>query len=702
MNVVEILTQNNSYFTQSNFIWDLLRQIGWVVMQGFVMVCDACESLYDEMYQLIDFTQYEGFRDFVSALTPLLYGIFVASLLAIGLMMIAGNRKHLEYIRNVLIAAVVITAVPILFGKLNTIAISGKEAIENSVANNALSLVQGNIDDLLYMANNGVDGNNKFTVTGNSIPADKILNLPYKEIADPKDARLPDGWSEVFQTEVSQYDISTGVYITDTIEGAFLGLFDPPYYYRYKVHYFLIYISLLALAIAYIFTAYKVVRIIWEVSVGYLLSILSAADLTNGQRVIKILNIIKNNYIVLLLLSVFLRLYTIAVQYLGSLNMGAISKTFFLVCLSFCLIDGPNLMEKILGIDAGLSSGFKKAMVFYGAARAGKHLLFGNSINPYDHGFFGNTAEKIKNHMSPENRSGKTMGTVTNMGNMDSMNFTTVDEKSSSLNNQNDNEKRSENKNADTQRMEHMSMSGWHDTQNSQGNKEPQSQAMNVVSSTDTAEKSGSNTTMDISSNMEQTESSSEWHDTRDLKGSTQQTSADTSMDISSDNYNTDQSMMQPTQNIDSQELQSDINIGSMGSEMNTELSGDSMDLSNSIGADMNNEIPSNFKDTADNRVDLTSISDLSGSASNTDASIAGNSIENISGRTDISSYENAEIKNQGLSTALKDGGLSDKTVHVGSDQDKLDGLKGTGKRNTRTSSKTPKISRINKEGGSK
>lgn len=466
MNTIDILMQNSEYFTQSNFIWDLLRQIGWVVVQGFVWVCQACESLYDAMYQLIDFTQYSGFQDFVNTFKPLLYGIFAASLLAIGIMMIVGNRKHLEYLRNALLAVAVICAVPILFGKLNAVVISGKEAIESGVANNALTLVQGNIDDLIYMANNGVNEQSKFAVTGNSISAETIMNLPYKEQVESGDARLPDGWEDVFSTELSKYDMTTGAYITDEIESSFLGLFPAPYYYRYKVHYFLIYISLLALTIAYIFTAYKVVRIIWELSVGYLLSVLFAADLTNGQRLIKILNIIKNNYIVLFLLSVFLRLYTIAVQYMGTLNMNSIHKTFFLVCLSFCLIDGPNLIEKILGVDAGLSSGFQKAFAMYGAMRAGKHLLVGNSMNPNDHGLIGNTMEKIKNHFA--SGSSKEMGDVTNNGNNSSaqaINLSSAmqqDPKQQTTDHGAD--KETQNKNGAEGPLDRPESSGWHDT----------------------------------------------------------------------------------------------------------------------------------------------------------------------------------------------------------------------------------------------
>ncbi|MCX0402264.1 hypothetical protein LI017_16920, partial [Clostridium perfringens] len=48
---------------------------------------------------------------------------------------------------------------------------------------------------------------------------------------------------------------------------------------------------------------------------------------------------------------------------------GTLAKLIFQISVSFAVIDAPNLVERILGIDAGLKSGFNTMMGAYAATK---------------------------------------------------------------------------------------------------------------------------------------------------------------------------------------------------------------------------------------------------------------------------------------------------------------------------------------------
>ena len=111
---------------------------------------------------------------------------------------------------------------------------------------------------------------------------------------------------------------------------------------------------------------------------------LYSPNLTNGQKTIKILDGIKDSYIIIMLSLVSVRLYMIATEYISGKNWNGFTKGMFLLFIAFAVIDGPNLVQRITGLDAGLSDGMQKVMSAYyaggvmaGAARGAGHIASG-------------------------------------------------------------------------------------------------------------------------------------------------------------------------------------------------------------------------------------------------------------------------------------------------------------------------------------
>lgn len=97
-------------------------------------------------------------------------------------------------------------------------------------------------------------------------------------------------------------------------------------------------------------------RIIFEIVTAYLLAVIFSSEISGGRKIVKILDNLKNLYIALLMTVVMIKIFVLANDYINARDFGTITKTFALLFFTLCLIDGPNIVEKVLGVDIGLSS----------------------------------------------------------------------------------------------------------------------------------------------------------------------------------------------------------------------------------------------------------------------------------------------------------------------------------------------------------
>lgn len=156
------------------------------------------------------------------------------------------------------------------------------------------------------------------------------------------------------------------------------------YYYRYHLNYFTVTLTLLSLAIVFLVMGYKVIRLIWELITSYFLAYIFSGEIASGQATKRIIEFVKNVYIVLLYTMVSIKLYLLAVDYVNRV-FSANLRGIVLLCLALAVIDGPVVIEKILGIDAGLQSGVGKLIatthMIGGATRFAQTMRYQNRAN---------------------------------------------------------------------------------------------------------------------------------------------------------------------------------------------------------------------------------------------------------------------------------------------------------------------------------
>lgn len=384
---IDVLKKWQDFFDQSTFLLsDIIHQIAWWLAYGLKLLCDASQSLVDSMYSLLDFTQYGNLTKIfsVSEVRLLLGILFAFAFLVLGLTLIFQKDKEKpKVLQNLLIAVLVITALPSLMTMLNDVTLDAKDVILGSQSKMSNQLIADNVVDLLYLDSQGFEN---YDVSDGHITGGKIngfssnpdaveyIDVCEKVTDDMKnDLNSPDYFFNVIDTN------KDGTQTVQEIKAdKFFGLDFTGWYYRYHVDYLVIYISLLATTVAFFFVAFKVAKLIFDLAVhGVLATVFAASDLTNGQRTKQVLQSLGSIYVVLVLAVLMIKFYYLGSAYISSTLSNGLVKAFALIFFAIAVIDGPNIVEKVLGLDVGLRSGFQTMATLFMATSAVKSTVSG-------------------------------------------------------------------------------------------------------------------------------------------------------------------------------------------------------------------------------------------------------------------------------------------------------------------------------------
>lgn len=366
--------------TESNFFMDILHWLGWAIVKGLQTLANGAESLVDGMYELLDFTTYIGIDKFFSDsdFKILLIVLFAFALIVLAWTLIFNNKENHKpkVIQQLCIFALIITGLPTMFTWLNDITEVTREYIQGD-ANTNLSdeILADSITDLKYIDDIGFD---KYsvkgsTVTGNNgkngFTGDKIGNIRYikpdEKITDESDINNED----ILLRQLTTTENGT-LTVAEFEEHKFLGIDMTYWYYRYHIDYSSIYLSFLAIIVTYLLTAWKIGQIIYEIAFHQLMAVfMTASDLTTGQRTKTVFKSIGSLYTVLILLPLLLRIFTVGQSYIMSTLENSFIAAFAVVALAFSIVQGPCIIEKCLGVDAGVKNGFQTLFAGYMAAR---------------------------------------------------------------------------------------------------------------------------------------------------------------------------------------------------------------------------------------------------------------------------------------------------------------------------------------------
>lgn len=363
----------------SDLVRDALRSIGWLLVRGLSFIIDGLEQITNDILLIKSFFNNPQVVEFVQTIQPFLYVILAGSFLFTGYLMIFQKKFDREgFLINLFITLLVL-------GLLSPTMIKTSEFTDKAITNInqdgvyenrdhtlSQSVLQKNVHDLVEYDKTAFK-DTKIKIP-NSIPASQIKNIDINDVFDSDEYRLSKEGEDISQNKLAW----NGKKMTETELDQGGVEWNNQYYYRYHPNWLTILVTLGVMGFTLFSIAYKLARLSFELAFNYVLAILVApADLHSGQKTKKVIQSILNTFLVIILIFVSIKLYTIGTAYLAD-TLDGLAYLIALIAFSAALIDGPNMVERLFGIDAGLKRGWGVALGAYavgkGTAKVGARV----------------------------------------------------------------------------------------------------------------------------------------------------------------------------------------------------------------------------------------------------------------------------------------------------------------------------------------
>lgn len=365
------LEEFQDYLNISNIFTDIIRLIAWVCVKGLAWIVDMLENLTDDILLVKTFFNNPEIVAFVDSIRPFLFILLAFSLLYTGYLLIFNKKFDREGIAvNIFIACIIVLLLNTGMDKANEFTDAAIDAVKvdalypNDESTLSGSIIQRNVNDLTE-----IDKNNWSTTDlaiPNSTPPSKITNINVRE----KYGKDTDGISIEGQ-EISKYMLflnNVGEYRAEKLDQSGLE-YNNEYYFRYSINWFTIFVTLGIIAFTLFPIALKLAKLFFELTFNYILALIVApADVHDGQKTKKILQAILNTFFATILIFLSMKVYMIGTAYLEN-TLSTFPYLIALIAFSLAVVDGPNIVERLFGIDAGLKNGWGVLVEAYAGSK---------------------------------------------------------------------------------------------------------------------------------------------------------------------------------------------------------------------------------------------------------------------------------------------------------------------------------------------
>lgn len=348
--IISVLLNYSEYFTKSDFILHGFRVVGWFFIKGLSFLVNKLEDVVDSVTKVTDFFNSPEITALINKFKPLLGLLLVASIIFIGYQLMINKKFDRSRVpMNIILALCIVVAMPLAMDKLNTLSNKVIGQIQGDVPF-AEQIIENNITDLYLLDKANFPIKDNGTV-GDISPKNNLGNNITKISPNEEIDRGKVENKKVFENEV---DIdSEGNPQLNKIVGLFK--WDDEYY-RFHINFLTIIVTLAITAFVMVFTAIKMIKLSIELACSKVMTtFVAVADLSGGQRIRQSINGIISIFVAMISTMLMLKLYVMGTAYLSD-KISGIGTILAMIGCAIFVIDGPNYIEKMFGVDAGLSS----------------------------------------------------------------------------------------------------------------------------------------------------------------------------------------------------------------------------------------------------------------------------------------------------------------------------------------------------------
>ena len=355
----------NGVLELGNVFESCIRWLGWGLVTLLAKLVNGIESTSNRVYTINGFFDSAEVNQLVDKYEPLVWIILAISIGILGFRIIFNRQQNRnELPSNILFSILVVVLLSTFMTKMNDITKIAIGSINNTNQSITDTLVKESLYDIYYL------DDNDFNLEGekNNISADSIYNIDINEAIDASEVKD----SDLFKKKIIFKENGDKKLVK--LEKGWFSIDEM--YYRYNIDFISVIISLGAIGVAFICIMLKVIRLLFELAFNkFFITLLAFADISDGKRLKEMVKHIISIFIVIFITAVLTNMYMLYNSWItrslvaNGLGNNGILKIVFIVGGAIAVIDGPNLVERILGIDAGLKSAWGTLMAGYGLAK---------------------------------------------------------------------------------------------------------------------------------------------------------------------------------------------------------------------------------------------------------------------------------------------------------------------------------------------
>ncbi|MDX8245065.1 pLS20_p028 family conjugation system transmembrane protein [Bacillus thuringiensis] len=396
-----IVFLKNEWIQYADFLGSIWQTIQGGIIKTLLYIVSALEGLIPDTFSFFDVLKDAGLNDFASSIIKgLFYALFVLVVVWLGIRTIIQHKPP----RFKSVGVNIIVMIGLLGGlnelmadmqKISTDFFSETTNTSKTKDGLAWDLVKQNTADLIYLSKTGFDPirgkkENEPAISStdnkpkNGMGKEVFLQANLGDIVTPEsieDLSKQDGIPE--ETKFLSYKITNDgdKEVIEEIKNSVFNPFKdkfPGGYVRYPMNFGTIFLGLLALGVAYLFTVFVFVMTIFEIAMKKIIApIVFVTDIETGEKTKMVMQDIFKGFLIFAFTGLNLRFYTIIVNYLAEKNINAFLYIVAMVCLTVALIKGSESILKYFGVDVGLKEGKNHLMGMVGGAMAAKGAVKG-------------------------------------------------------------------------------------------------------------------------------------------------------------------------------------------------------------------------------------------------------------------------------------------------------------------------------------
>jgi len=377
---VEFLNKYEDYLSYGSYLTVMAHTVGWWFVKGLYLIVSLVEGLIPETFNLLDFLESAGLNDLTSSIiNDLVVVLMVLVIVFLGIKtIIAKNPPNFKSVgTNIAISGILIVGLPSLMTTMENVSTQFYDATQTGDNNADVSslswgLIQDNTTDLLYIASVGFSTLDSDESKKNNLTPDSMKYSNLNALLTPDVISDAEG-DEIKHLEYKLDTDENGDMVADKIKGGAFSFFSDKFdegYFRYHVNFLPIFVGLLGLLAAYIFTLFVFVTTIIEIGFKQVMAVLVfATDIETGQKTKMVMRDILNAFLLIAFTGLSFRMYTIFLSYLATSGINIVIYLIAIVSGTFILIKGSSTIMKYFGIDVGLKEGFGQLAGAFAAGR---------------------------------------------------------------------------------------------------------------------------------------------------------------------------------------------------------------------------------------------------------------------------------------------------------------------------------------------